>query len=727
MTDDARRAKPAQHLDPGRERKPPKHPTRAPLKTKNHPNAHQQDSPSGASTGSQFASDRARQRSGATRHAVASSAVEPHSEQDAAVEQNVVRRVALPDSITVRDLAAAIHATPVSVLRELMQNGVIATINQPLDFDTAAIIAHTFGWEVKPQVVSPSAADIAADVIETAERSDDADKERTGEHNNLRNGHKRGRDKHPQTSIWDLRRRVFAASRSPDAQGVSRPPVVAVMGHVDHGKTTLLDAIRRSDLAAQEAGGITQHIGVYVVTYNSHPITFLDTPGHEAFAALRARGAQVTDIVVLVVAADDGVMPQTIEALAYAREAQVPVIVAINKMDKPEARPDLVKQTLAQHGLIPDDWGGNTLYIPVSAKHRQGIEDLLEAILLVAESTHTIRADPNQRAIGTVIESRLSKREGVIATVLVQNGTLRTGDVCVAGAACGRVRAMFDCHNQRVTCATPSTPVNIIGLDKLPAAGDIFEVVKDGQLARAKAAQHDARMRQKEHPNMPRDPESALNRMLKAKQMRCLRLVVKAATQGSLQPLVEQIDKLNAQLAPSQVSLKVIGQGTGDITVKDIDLAIPANAVVLAYEVSTTPAARQHADAHHIPIRSHNVIYHLLEQVASIAMDLAAPEYVERVVGSAAVLQVFPVAQFGAVAGVRVTDGTISRSAHAHVLRDGKIIFTGAVASLRRQKDDVKEVRQGVECGVALAGFSDFSPGDVITFFVSERRNRESK
>jgi len=605
----------------------------------------------------------------------------------------------LPASISLRELATRMNVSPINVIRELMQNGVMATINQQLDFDTAAIVASAFGWEAKP---IPAAIETPAPEPPTPTDSKPA----------------------PTAKAATLKQRLLAEEQAGDKDALKpRPPVVTVMGHVDHGKTSLLDAIRKTDVASTEAGGITQHIGAYMVEHQGRKITFLDTPGHEAFTAMRARGAQVTDIAVLVVAADDGVMPQTREAIAHARAAQVPIIVALNKIDKPNARPEMVKKELSELGLVPDEWGGNTLFIPVSAKQRIGIEDLLEGILLVAESLDTIKANPNRRAVGTIIESQLSKSKGPIATVLVQNGTLHVGDAFVAGSTYGRVRAMFDFRGQSVKKAGPSTPVSITGLSEVPIAGDILEVVEDERVARALAEENQAKAAKESNARRITNLEQYFA-LAKASKARKMFFIVKADTQGSLQPLVEQLYKLNppdtAQNSEA-VRLEVIHQGTGDVTESDVNLAIASGAVILGYEVSVDTAARRKAESNHVDIRLYDVIYNLLEDVEKAMKGLLAPKIVEKVIGTAEVKQTFKIAKVGIVAGVRVTSGIAARNAKVRVRRGGQLVHTGVVASLKRLTEDVKEVRQGFECGLSIEGFSDFKPGDLLEFFVEEQ------
>jgi translation initiation factor IF-2 len=611
--------------------------------------------------------------------------------------------IELPEGISLRDLATKINISPINIIRELMQNGVMATINQQLDFDTAAIVVGAFGWEAKP-----------IPVIVESQIPDEALVTPDGK-------------PAPGGKVTTLKQRLLAKETAENAEGLTtRPPVVTIMGHVDHGKTSLLDAMRKTDVASGEAGGITQHIGAYMVDHQGKKVTFIDTPGHEAFTAMRARGAQVTDVAVLVVAADDGVMPQTKEAIAHAKAAQVPIVVAVNKIDKSNANPELVKKELSELGLMPDDWGGNTLFIPVSAKQRKGIDDLIEGILLVAESLDSIKANANRKAVGTVIESHLSKREGATATVLIQNGTLNVGDAFVAGTVSGRVRAMFDFRGQRVKKASPSVPVSITGMSDVPSAGDIFEVVEDDRAARALAAQHQAN----------RDREGGARRatsleqyfaMAKASQAKKLLLVVKADNQGSLPPLIEQLQKLNSSINTEKddnVRLDIIYQGTGGITESDVELALTAGAVILGYEVQMDVAARRKAESSGVDVRLYDVIYKLLEDVELAMKGLLAPKIVEKVIGAAEVKQTFRIPKVGVIAGVRVTSGVAQRGVRGRVMRAGQAVFTGNVGSLKRLTEDVKEVRQGFECGVGIDGFAEFKPGDIIEFVTDEEQAR---
>jgi translation initiation factor IF-2 len=615
----------------------------------------------------------------------------------------------LPESISLRDLATKINISPINIIRELMQNGVMATINQQLDFDTAAIVAGAFGWEAKPIPIV-----VESQIPEEALVTPDGKPA-------------------PGGKVTTLRQRLLAKEQAENAAGLSmRPPVVTIMGHVDHGKTSLLDAIRKTEVATGEAGGITQHIGAYMVDHQGRKVTFIDTPGHEAFTAMRARGAQVTDVAVLVVAADDGVMPQTKEALAHAKAAQVPIVVAVNKIDKPNANPDLVKKELAELGLTPDDWGGDTLFVPVSAKQRKGIDDLIEGILLIAESLDTIKANANRKAVGTVIESNLSKREGATATVLVQNGTLNVGDAFVAGTVSGRVRAMVDFRGQRIKKASPSVPVSITGMSDVPAAGDMFEVVEDDRAAKALAAQNLANRGRTDGSGRATSLEQYFA-LAKASQAKKLLLVVKASNQGSLPPLVEQLNKLNASINTEKgdnVRLDVIMQGTGAITESDVELALASGAVILGYEVNMDTAARRKAESAGVDVRIYDVIYKLLEDVELAMKGLLAPKIVEKVIGAAEVRQIFKIPKVGVIAGVRVTNGVAQRNVKGRVMRpstgsgQAAPVFTGNVGSLKRLTEDTKEVRQGFECGVGIDGFNDFKIGDIIEFLTEEEQAR---
>ncbi len=595
------------------------------------------------------------------------------------MSENGRKVVELPNVLTVRQLATLINASPIDIIKQLMSNGVMANINQQLDFDTAAIVVQELGFEAKAEAVVTS----------------EAEKEET-----------------TQAPEW---RRVIEAEASENL--VVRPPVVAILGHVDHGKTSLLDVIRKTNVAASEAGGITQRIGAYQVEHNGRKITFLDTPGHEAFTAMRMRGAQATDIAILVVAADDGVMPQTREAIAHAKAARVPIIVALNKIDKPNANLDRVKQQLAELALTADEWGGKTIVVPVSAKQKQGLEDLLEAILLVADDTH-IKANPNAVAAGTVIEAELDKAKGVVSTLLVQNGTLHASDVLVAGMAHGRIRAMFDDHGNPIRDASPSTPVTILGLSDVPQPGDVFHVVgsdKEARLivAQRKLAQKDAQAK----------PAKALSldqvfAKFKAGETKELTLIVKADMQGSLEPIVNSLKKLSTDDGPR---VNVMYAETGNITENDVMLATASNAILIGFAVSADAAAQRLAETNGVSIRQYDVIYRVVEDVEKALKGLLEPEYKPVVIGKAEVRAVFKIPKVGYIAGCYVREGELRRNAKVRVLRNSKKEFEGEVASLRHEKDDVREVKKGFECGVGIRDFDAVKAGDILEFFVVER------
>ncbi len=592
------------------------------------------------------------------------------------MSDNGHKRIELPASITVRDFAQLIEVSPIQVIKRLMANGVMASINQTIDFETAAIVADEMGFEAVPQQVQEA-------VIE---------EEATG-----------------QIPLW---RQILA--REDERNLVPRPPVVTILGHVDHGKTSLLDAIRNTDIAAHEAGGITQHIGAYQVTHKGRPITFLDTPGHAAFTAMRARGAQGADIVVLVVAADDGVMPQTKEAIAHAKAARVPIIVALNKMDKPNANPDRVKHQLAENGLIPDEWDGDTIVVPVSAKQRQGLEDLLEAILLVADSAN-IRANPAGTVIGTVIEARLDRSKGPVATLLVQNGTLRTGDIVVAGTAYGRLRALLDFRGRKVEQATPSDPVSVLGLNDLPAAGDLFQVVENERDAREIVLKRQEAAKKQAAQQKKATLEDLFARV-RAGETKELNLILKADVQGSLEPIINEINNLDK----GEINVNILYAETGNVSENDVLLASASQAIVVGFNVQADIAARRLAEAEGVSIRLYDIIYHLTEDLQKALKGMLTPEFTEKVIGKASVLQVFNISK-GKVAGCRVTEGEIHRNARVRMYRGQDIVYEGEIASLRHEKEDVREIRQGFECGILLKNFNDIQPGDVIECFILEK------
>jgi translation initiation factor IF-2 len=575
--------------------------------------------------------------------------------------------------MTVGELAEAIGVSAVELIKALIRRGVMANINQQIDFETAAKVAADFGVELverTPEVV------------------------------------------HQEKSLAEI---VRASAQEPGA--VPRPPVVTIMGHVDHGKTKLLDAIRHTNVAEGEAGGITQHIGAYQVEVQGRKITFLDTPGHEAFTAMRARGAQVTDIAVLVVAADDGVMPQTREAVAHARAANVPIIVAINKIDLPTANPARVKQQLAEIGVIVEEYGGDVPVVEVSAKQRLGIEDLLEMILLVADM-HELKANPNRPAIGVIIEAKVDQRRGPVATVLVQTGTLKLNDVVVAGATWGRIRAMFDDRGRKVRRAEPSMPVEILGLENVPEAGDYLQVVEDERTAKEIATQR-ALKRRAEAAEARVVKLDEFHKGLEIGQTRELRLILKADVQGSLEAIQNALAKLNDEL--EGVGITVVHAATGAISESDVMLAATTGAIVLGFNVRPDVAARRAAEATGVDIRYYNVIYHLLEEVRAGVTGLLAPETREVIDGVAEVREIFRLPNRAVAAGLYVLNGKALRNARVRVIRDGKVIHDGTVASLRRFKEDVREVAAGYECGLTIENFNDLRVEDQIEFYHIER------
>ena len=582
-------------------------------------------------------------------------------------------KIELPGSIVVRDLAQKIGKSPIDLIKKLMSNGVMATINQSVDFDTAAIVVGEYGFEAIPEVVE----DV---VVETGE-----------------------------VPLW---RQMIADEEQSKLK--SRPPVVTILGHVDHGKTSLLDAIRQTDVAAGEAGGITQHIGAYQVDMKGRLITFLDTPGHAAFTQMRARGAQGADIVILVVAADDGVMPQTKEAIAHAKAARVPIIVALNKVDKANANPERVKQQLAEQELVPDDWGGNTMVIPVSAKLKQGIDDLLEGALLVADNVQ-INANPNGKVIGTVIEAELDKSKGVIATLLVQNGTLSSGDVVVAGTAHGKLRAMSDYRGKPVKKAGPSMPVLVMGLNEVPSAGDLFHVVDSDKEARAIVTERMNAAKELAQSKKKVSLED-LFANVQAGEAKELNLIVKADVQGSLDPIVSELKKLGE----GEIGVKVLYTETGNIGDNDVMLASASHAIVLGFNVQADVSARRLAEKEGVDIRLYEIIYRLTEDIEKALKGMLEPVVEEKVIGRAQVLAVFTASKFGKVAGCRVTEGELRRNAKARLYRGSDIVYEGDMGSLRHEKDDVREVRQGYECGVGFKNFKDIQVGDPLVCYILE-------
>jgi translation initiation factor IF-2 len=580
--------------------------------------------------------------------------------------------VDLPSVLTVKDLADALSISPVEIIKDLMKNGIMANINQQIDYDTAAVVAQDLGFETREAVPE----DIEA-------------------------------------AIEDADSKVMQTEKDPDA--IPRPPVVTIMGHVDHGKTKLLDAIRRTNVVAGEAGGITQHIGAYQVEVQGKRITFLDTPGHAAFTAMRARGAQATDIAILVVAADDGVMPQTLEAMAHARAAKVPIIVAINKIDKDNANPDRVKQQLSDAGLIPEDYGGETPVVEVSAKALLGIDDLLDVILLVAEIAD-LRANPQKQAVGTIIEASMDRAKGPLATVLVQNGTLNLRDMVVAGSVYGRIKAMYDDKGKRVRKAEPATAVEIMGLIDVPEAGDILQSVTDEKSAKVVAAQ---RARQKKHDASQPILAVTLDdvyKQIQAGKVKELRVVLKADVQGS----IEAISGALAKLAVEEIQVNVIHQGAGAISESDVMLAAVSGAIIVGFNVRPDPAARRAADAQKVDIRFYNIIYNLIDDMELAMKGMLDAKIIDVTQGYADVRAVFKISKTEQAGGCYMTDGKANRNSLARVLRNGTVIFDGEIETLKRFKDDVREVASGYEFGITLHNFNDFTVGDSIEFYRKE-------
>jgi translation initiation factor IF-2 len=593
---------------------------------------------------------------------------------------NELREITVPETITVRDLAERMGISPIDLIKTLMSNGVLASINQQIDFDTAAIIAAEYGFEAKLPY-----AEVTEEELEE------------------------------ELAPWE---RIVADEEEEELQ--RRPPVVTVLGHVDHGKTTLLDAVRHANVAGGESGGITQHIGAYMIRHNGRPITFIDTPGHEAFTAMRARGAHTTDIAVLVVAADDGVQPQTVEAINHARAAHVPILVALNKIDRPNAQPEVVKQQLAEEDLMPDEWGGDVMVIPVSAKMQEGLEDLLEAILLMADEIQ-MQANPDSPAFGTVLEGKLDRRRGPVATVLIMNGTLHVGDVVVVGKTWGKVRALEDENGERHETTPPGVPAVILGLNDVPEAGDRLQVYEEERAARsiAEKRQEEARVQAQaaSRGTMTLDDFSALIREGEVKE---LNVVLKTDVQGSIEPIVASLEALGDE----ELQVNVVHAAAGNITESDINLAVASGAIVLGFRVNVDTAAQRMADEEGVDINIYEIIYRLVDEVEKAMKGLLEPSYVEKSVGRAVVRATFNIPNLGTVAGCYVMDGEARRNAKVRVYRDGGVLFDGGIDSLKRFEEDVREVRQGYECGVKVSGFDDVQEGDQLLFYVMERETQ---
>mgnify|MGYP001225354220 CR=1 FL=1 len=593
-------------------------------------------------------------------------------EQPAKKEKELPKKITFEGSLTVAELAKKLGREPSEIIKKLFMLGVMATINQDLDKDAIELICSDYGVEVEEKVVIDETNFESIEIVDAPE---------------------------------DL---------------VERPPVVTIMGHVDHGKTTLLDSIRHSKVTEQEAGGITQHIGAYQVTVNGKKITFLDTPGHEAFTTMRARGAQVTDIVVLVVAADDGVMPQTVEAINHAKAANVPIIVAINKIDKPDANPDRVMQELMEYNLVPEEWGGDTIYCKLSAKTGEGIDNLLEMILLVSEMEE-LKANPNRRATGTVIEAKLDKGRGPVATLLIQAGTLHVGDPIVVGCTYGRVRAMVNDTGRRVKEAGPSTPVEITGLHEVPQAGDRFMVFEDEKKARQIAEARAQKQLMEQRSMKARVSLDDLFEQIKQGEMKELNIIVKADVQGSVEALVAALQKIDVE----GVRVKIIHAAVGAITESDILLATTSNAIVIGFNVRPDSNAKRVAESEKVDIRLHRIIYKVIEEIEAAMKGMLDPEYEEKVIGQAEVRQTFKVSKVGTIAGCYVTDGKITRDSKVRLIRQGIVIYEGEIDSLKRFKDDVKEVMQGYECGLTIKNFNDIKEGDIIEAYIMQEVKRQ--
>ena len=587
--------------------------------------------------------------------------------------------IEIPDYITVRDLAALMSISPINIIKELMKNGIMANINQQIDFDTAALVAQEMGFDAisnAPQLDETAEADLS----------------------NL--------------PAW---RTVIAQERSKDLK--RRPPVVTILGHVDHGKTSLLDAIRKANVQSGEAGGITQHIGAYQIKHNAHIITFLDTPGHAAFTAMRARGAQATDIAILVVAADDGLMPQTREAIDHARAAKVPIIVAVNKIDLPSANLSRVMQQLSEIGLTPDAWGGDTLVIPVSARQKRGIDDLLEAISLVADDIEPKANPVADKVTGVVIEARMERGRGITATVLVQNGTLSVGDTVLLGRDFGKIKSMVDYNGKAVKKAPPSMPVSISSLSGMPSAGERFYTVESDKIARQIV--EDMAIAPEEDRVGP-SLEDFFARM-QSGQTKTLTLIVKADVQGSLEPIVSTLGKINVG---SEVELEILRSATGMITATDVMLASASGAVIIGFNVSADSAAERTAAAEGVEIKTYNVIYHLFEDVEKSLKGMLEPVYEQRLIGKAEIRQVFHIKNVGSVAGCYMRTGMAKRRTIARVFRDGRTVFEGSVTSLKHHQESVKEIKQGFEFGVGLQNWDKFRERDIIEFYEKIRVDR---
>lgn len=583
-------------------------------------------------------------------------------------------KITFTESLTVAELAKKLYREPSEIIKKLFLLGVVATINQELDKDAIELICAEYGVEVEEEI---------------------------------------------KVDVTDLDVYFENAAEEDAGHLEERPPVVTIMGHVDHGKTTLLDSLRNTKVTLGEAGGITQHIGAYQLDVRGKKITFLDTPGHAAFTAMRARGAQITDITILVVAADDGVMPQTIEAINHAKAAKMPIIVAVNKIDKPQANPERVMQELTEYELIPEDWGGDTIFVPISAKFGEGLDNLLDMILLVSE-VEELKANPERRALGTVVEAELDKGRGSVATLLVQDGTLHVGDPIVVGNTFGRVRAMVNDLGRRVKQVGPSTPVEITGLNDVPQAGDRFVVFEDEKTARSVGESRATKAVQEQRTATNRVSLDNLFEHMKAGEMKSVNVIIKADVQGSVEALAASLRKIEVE----GVNVNIIHTAVGAINESDITLAAASNAIIIGFNVRPTTQAREAAENEGVDIRLHRVIYKAIEEIEAAMKGMLDPEYEEKIIGQAQVRQTFNVSKIGTIAGCYVTDGKITRDSGVRLIRDGIVVFEGKLSSLKRFKDDAKEVAKGYECGITIENFNDIKEDDVIEAFVMEEIER---
>jgi len=597
-----------------------------------------------------------------------------HQPSQPVKQKELPEKITFVESLSVAELAKKLHREPSEIIKKLFMLGVMATINQELDKDAIELICADYGVEVEEEI---------------------------------------------RVDITDLETHFEQTEEINEAELSERPPVVTIMGHVDHGKTTLLDSIRNTKVTAGEAGGITQHIGAYQVTEGDKKITFLDTPGHAAFTTMRARGAKITDLTILVVAADDGVMPQTVEAINHAKAAEVPIIVAVNKMDKPSANPDRVMQELTEHGLVPEAWGGETIFVPISALKGEGIDTLLEMILLVAE-VGELKANPNRLALGTVIEAQLDKGRGSVATLLVQDGTLKVGDPIVVGHTYGRVRAMVNDKGRRGKEAGPSTPVEITGLNDVPQAGDRFVVFEDEKTARQVGETRAMSAIQAQRSEKQRVTLDNLFEQMSQGEMKELNLIVKADVQGTVEAMAASLMKIDVE----GVNVKIIHTGAGAITESDISLAAASNAIVIGFNVRPDVNAKRAAEEEGVDIRLHRIIYKVIEEIEQAMKGMLDPEFEEKIIGQAEVRQTIKVSKVGTIAGSYVTEGKVTRDSGVRVIRDNVVIFEGELDTLKRFKDEVKEVARGYECGITITNFNDIKEGDIIEAYIMEEVKR---